>query len=68
MAYNSGPNGSTFTPLSTYAGLSADLRRQLTETKIEPSPSPEGLAPPPVWQAEAPPDRSTTNKQAQADR
>jgi Protein of unknown function (DUF2865) len=66
MAYNSGPNGSTFTPISTYAGLSADLRRQLTEIKIEPSA--EGPAPPPVWQAEAPPDRSTTNKRAQADR
>src|SRR5438876_3312981 len=35
MAYNGGPNGSTFTPISTYAGLSADLRRQLAETKIE---------------------------------
>jgi hypothetical protein len=66
MAYNSGPNGSTFTPISTYAGLSADLRRQLTETKIEPAA--EGPAPPPVRQAEAPPARSTTNKGAQADR
>ena len=66
MAYNSGPNGSTFTPISTYAGLSADLRRQLTETKIEPAA--EGPAPPPVRQAEAPPARSTTNKRAQADR
>ena len=37
MAYNGGgTNGSTFTPISTYAGLLADLRRQLTETKIEP--------------------------------
>ena len=58
MAYNSGPNGSTFTPVSTYAGLSADLRRQLTETKIEPAA--EGPAPPPVRQAEAPPARNTT--------
>jgi len=66
VAYNSGPNGSTFTPISTYAGLSADLRHQLTEIKIEPSA--EGPAPPPVLQAEAPPDRSTTNKRAQADR
>ena len=66
MAYNSGPNGSTFTPISTYTGLSADLRHQLTETKIEPSA--EGLAPPPVGQAEAPPARSTTNRRAQADR
>jgi hypothetical protein len=42
-----GPNGPTFTPISAYAGLSADLRRQLTETKIEPAA--EGPAPlPPV--------------------
>jgi hypothetical protein len=66
MAYNGGPNGSTFTPISTYAGLPADLRRQLTETKIEPAA--EGTAPPPpVRQAEAP-ARSTKNKRAQADR
>ena len=67
MAYNGGPNGSTFTPISNYAGLSADLRRQLTETKIEPAaerPAP----PPPVRQAQAPPARSTKNKRAQADR
>ena len=67
MAYNGGTNGSTFTPISTYAGLSADLRRQLTETKIEPAA--EGPASmPPLRQAEAPPARSTKNKRAQADR
>src|SRR5262249_11598835 len=67
MAYNSGPNGSTFTPISTYAGLSADLRRQLAETKIEPAAEgPELL--PLLRQAEAPPARSTTNKRAQVDR
>jgi Protein of unknown function (DUF2865) len=67
MAYNGGPNGSTFTPISTYAGLSADLRRHLTETKIEPTAEgPEGL--PPLRQAEAPRARSTTNKRAQVDR
>ena len=67
MAYNGGPNGSTFTPISAHLGLSADLRRQLTETKIEPAaerPAP----PPPVRQAEAPPARNTTNKRVQADR
>ena len=67
MAYNGGPNGSTFTPISNYAGLSTDLRRQLTETKIEPAaerPAP----PPPVRQAQAPPARSTKNRRAQADR
>jgi Protein of unknown function (DUF2865) len=66
MAYNGGPNGSTFTPISTYAGLSADLRRQLTETKIEPAG--EGPAPPPVRQAETLPVRDTKNKRAQVDR
>jgi hypothetical protein len=66
MAYNGGTNGSTFTPISTYAGLSADLRRQLTETKIELAA--EGPAPmSPLQQAEAAPAR-TKNKRAQADR
>jgi hypothetical protein len=66
MAYTGGPNGSTFTPISTYAGLLADLRRQLTETKIDPAA--EGPPPmPPLRQAEAPPARSTKNKRAQAD-
>jgi hypothetical protein len=65
MAYSGGANGPTFTPISTYAGLSADLRRQLTETKIEPAA--EESAPPPVRQAEASPARSTKNKRAQAD-
>jgi Protein of unknown function (DUF2865) len=67
MAYSGGPNGSTFTSISTYAGLSADLRRQLTETKIEPAA--EGPAPPPpVRQAETLPARATKNKRAQVDR
>src|SRR3989442_7659228 len=67
MAYNGGPNNSTFTPISNYAGLSPDLRRQLTETKIEPTA--EGPAPPPpVRQVDATSARSTKNKQAQADR
>jgi hypothetical protein len=67
MAYSAGPNGSTFTPISAYAGLSADLRRQLTETKIEPAA--EGPAPlPPIQQAEATPARSTKNKRAEVDR
>jgi Protein of unknown function (DUF2865) len=67
MAFNGGANGSTFTPISSYAGLSADLRRQLTETKIEPAA--EGPAPPPpVRQAEATSTRNTKNKRAQVDR
>jgi hypothetical protein len=67
MAYSAGSNGSIFTPISTYAGLSTDLRRQLTETKIEPAaerPAP----PPPVRQVEATSARSTKNMRAQADR
>jgi hypothetical protein len=68
MAYNGGPNGSTFTPIRTYAGLSADLRRQLTETKIEPAAQEPAPPPPPVRQAEATSARSTKNKRAQADR
>jgi len=67
MAYNGGPNGSTFTPISTYAGLSADLRRQLAETKIEPAAE-EPAQLPPVRQAEATSARGTKNKRAQVDR
>src|SRR5215469_13668473 len=52
MAYSAGPNGSTFMPISAYAGLSADLRRQLTETKIEPAAEGPALLAP-VRQAEA---------------
>jgi len=66
MAYSGGANGPSFAPVSTYAGLSADLRRQLTETKIEPAAE-ESAPPPPVLQAEASPARSTKNKRAQAD-
>ena len=67
MAYTGGPNGSTFTPIRTYAALSADLRRQLTETKIEAAVE-QPAPPPPVRQAEATSARSTKNKRAQADR
>jgi hypothetical protein len=67
MAYSAGPNGSTFTPISTYAGLSADLRRQLAENKIEPAAE-EPAPPPPVREAEATSARSTKNKRAQVDR
>jgi len=66
MAYDGGPNGSTFTAISTYTGLSADLRRQLTETKIEPAA--ERPAPPPPLRQTAAPARSTKNKRAQAER
>ncbi len=49
----------------TYAGLSPELRRQLTETKIDPV---EEEPAPPVRQVEATPARSIKNKRAQADR
>ena len=67
MAYSAGPDGSTFMPISAYSGLSADLRRQLTETKIEPAA--EGPAPlPPVRQAEATSAPNAKNKRAEVDR
>jgi hypothetical protein len=69
------PNGVTgtgamqanFTPIGSYAGLSPDLRRQLTETKI--APATERPAAPPTRQADAAvPTRTTKTKRAQADR
>ena len=50
MAYN-GTNGggrkqtASFTPIASYSGLSSELRRKLTETKIEPAEA--APAPPP---------------------
>jgi hypothetical protein len=53
MAYNGGGGrkpGASFTPIASYSGLSAELRRKLTETKIEPAtatpPAPAPVAPP----------------------
>jgi hypothetical protein len=66
MAYNGGAREPNFTPIESYAGLSADLRRTLTETKITPATERLG-APAPVRQAEATP-RNGKNKRAQADR
>src|SRR6266705_2841796 len=54
MAYNGGAREPNFTPIASYAGLSADLRRTLTETKITPATERLG-APAPVRQAEATP-------------
>jgi uncharacterized protein DUF2865 len=69
VAYDSGPGRqASFTPIQSYNGVSADVRRQLTETKIEPAderPAP----PPPVKQADAAaPPHTSKNKRAQADR
>jgi hypothetical protein len=66
MAYNGGEKQPNFTPIEAYAGLSADLRRQLTETKITPATG-EPAAPKPTRQADAAP-RTGKNKRAQADR
>jgi hypothetical protein len=73
MAYNGSPNSGgantpqNFTPIAAYSGLSADLRRQLTETRIAPATEKPAVVPPPVRQAEAP-GRASKNKRAQADR
>src|SRR5262249_27503795 len=52
MAYNgnAGVKRQNFTPVSSYAGLSSDLRRKLTETKIAPAPQ---AAPAPTKPADA---------------
>jgi hypothetical protein len=67
MAYNASPSGGSFTPVSAYAGLSPDMRRQLTETRIEPAV--ERPAAPPARQAETPPPAGASrSKRAQAER
>ena len=46
MAYNGGAKRqASFTPVASYSGISSDLRRKLTETKI--APAPETPTPPP---------------------
>jgi hypothetical protein len=68
MAYNGGGKQPNFTPIEAYAGLSADQRRQLTETKIAPATE-RPAAPPSTRQADAAvPVRNGKNKRAQADR
>ncbi len=67
MAYDSTPGRPAgFTPIASYNGLSADVRRQLTETKIAPATE-RASPPPPIKQVDAAP-RSSKNKRAQADR
>jgi hypothetical protein len=67
MAYNGAPGGkqANFTPVESYNGISAELRRRLTETKV--APVTEKPAAPVARQAEATP-RNTKNKRAQAER
>ena len=58
----------SFTPVANYAGISADLRRKLTETQI--TPAAPVAVPPPVAAKPAAPAREASNKskRAQADR
>jgi hypothetical protein len=72
MAYNGGAPGTkaqagNFTPISSYSGLSAELRRRLTETKVAPT-SP--AVPAEVKQRAAVPADSSAhrNKRVQLDR
>lgn len=66
-ANGTGAKQASFTPIESYSGLSTDLRRQLTETKI--TPAMERPAPPPTRQADAAlPTRPAKTKRAQADR
>ena len=69
MAYNGGTSARTaanFTPIASYPGLSGELRRRLSETKITPT------ADPPAAAAQIKPSsvtpRNGTNKRAQVDR
>jgi hypothetical protein len=69
MAYNGGTSSKTaanFTPIASYSGLSGELRRKLTETKITPA------AESPVPAAQIKPasgtPRGAANKRVQLDR
>ena len=69
MAYNGGTSARTaanFTPIASYSGLSGELRRRLSETKITPT------AEPPAAAAQIKPTsvtpRNGANKRAQVDR
>jgi hypothetical protein len=70
MAYNGSGGrkpGASFTPIASYSGLSTELRRKLTETKIEPviaTPAP----PPPVAPAETTATTRGKSKRAQVER
>jgi hypothetical protein len=76
MAYNGSDGGNagakkqaaSFTPVGSYSGISGDMRRKLTETKI--SPALETSAPPPqVQQGDAASTvRNGKNKRVQVDR
>jgi hypothetical protein len=65
MAYV-GNGRQAFTPIQSYSGVSAELRRKLTETRIAPA---EPAAPAPLATPTKPADvRNARNKRAQAER
>ena len=70
MAYNGGGGrkpGANFTPIASYSGLSAELRRKLTETKIEPAAA-TPAAPAPVAPADTTATTRGKSKRAQVER
>jgi hypothetical protein len=71
MAYNGAGRRQTFTPIQSYSGVSAELRRKLTETRItrETAPAEAGSPPKPaeVKQGDGT-VRNTRNKRVQSDR
>ncbi len=68
MAYNGRHHTANFTPISSYSGLSADLRRKLTETKITPALE-RVSAPPPAKDNETTGSiRAGKNRRVQAER
>jgi uncharacterized protein DUF2865 len=69
MAYNGGTSTRTaanFTPVASYPGLSGELRRRLSETKIRPAAE-TPAAPAKVKPSDAAP-RTAANKRVQVDR
>jgi uncharacterized protein DUF2865 len=69
MAYNGGTSARTaanFTPIASYSGLSGELRRRLSETKI--TPTAESLAAAAQIKPTSVTPRNGTNKRAQVDR
>jgi hypothetical protein len=68
MAYNGGTSARTaanFTPIASYSGLSGELRRRLSETKISPTANP---APAALIKPSSVTPRNGTSKRAQVDR
>jgi hypothetical protein len=72
MAYNGGNGGTktaaSFTPIGSYSGLSGELRRKLTETKIAPALDSPAAIPAQVQGDATPAARNVKNKRVQVDR